>query len=741
MERKIHFFRNLIERLIKRYCPFNAVSFQIAAGVLTTLLLGTVLVMSLLASREVTKVVTDDFNRQQLMLARHASRQIENYIGTFKRELLLLSLSPSLQYFEKVAVGRRMGYTFSSIKENGATGIRYVENETRRTHNVGEGGYRVVAPESGDTGYLKWASHAENKGSIRISDAFHEDGRLIMRMATPVWQVSVDETNPRATGRYSGVLIFAVDVTRLVAKVTFGIHSGETGYAWVIDGNGAFLYHPEKEFIGKNAFEARKEKKPTVSFARINEIQKTMMLTGGEGTSWYVSGWHLGQHGEIKKLIAYSPIHLSETEGQIWSVAVVAPVSEIEDAVSSIHTRQLILQAMIILLILMGGVAVVYLMISWSNTLEREVAKKTGEFKKSEQRYRSLVENAEDIIFTVDSAGDYLSINAYGARFFGKGPDEIIGRNMSEVILRPGAEVPLTTVSEVFETKKGKQITHPVTVGEHEHWLNTNFRRLFDEEGRMYAVLGISRDITDRKKMEETSYHTEKLASMGTLAAGVAHEINNPLAIILGFSDLLLEKSAPGSRQYDMLKRIEAQGLKAKGVVENLLSFARYTEQKEELVDINKDITALLPVVENTLNLNRISLGLDLEEGLPQVNGCAEELQQVFFNIIINAVAAMRGGGSLTIATRRLDGRIEIRLADTGHGIKKEHRGKIFDPLFTTKKIGEGTGLGLSVSYGIVLKHGGTISFETKTEEESRSPGTAFIITLPAVSKKIKPEE
>jgi signal transduction histidine kinase len=248
--------------------------------------------------------------------------------------------------------------------------------------------------------------------------------------------------------------------------------------------------------------------------------------------------------------------------------------------------------------------------------------------------------------------------------------------------------------------------------------------------------LGISRDITDRKKMEEQSYHTEKLASMGTLAAGVAHEINNPLGIILGFTDMLLGKAEPGSQEHDILTTMERHGLRAKRVVENLLSFARYSERKEEVVDINKSISSVLAVVENTLLMNKISLRQELQDNLPAVKGHTEELQQVFFNIINNAISAMKGGGTLTVTTTALDDvrQVEIRFADTGHGIKKEYRRKIFDPLFTTKKIGEGTGLGLSVSYGIITEHGGIIAFETKTEEESEKTGTIFIITLPTIT-------
>jgi two-component system, NtrC family, sensor kinase len=275
-----------------------------------------------------------------------------------------------------------------------------------------------------------------------------------------------------------------------------------------------------------------------------------------------------------------------------------------------------------------------------------------------------------------------------------------------------------------------------VISGDRQYWFNTNFRRLWDEAGNIYAVLGISRDVTERKQMEEHSFYTEKLASMGTLAAGIAHEINNPLGVILGFTELLLEKFPPDSEEYDLLKTIENQGNNAKRVVENLLNFARHKEHAEEIIDVNKNLQTVLSVMNNTLLLNKISIKQDLQDNLPLIIADSGELQQVFFNIINNAIHAMKDGGSLTITTKAINSeKVEIRFADTGHGIKREHQKRIFDPLFTTKEVGKGTGLGLSVSYGIVTKHRGTITFESKTKEESGQPGTTFIITFPAAEK------
>ncbi len=721
---------------IKRLIVFEAF-----VSAVTVILLSAVLILAWMSSEKVTEVVTSDFNQQQLVLARHAASQIENDLQMLKRELSLLSSSPSIQYFEEIWLSKRMLISYSSIKGEGALEMRYVESNKPRTYMVDSRGYRIIDSYPEDLDYLKWGGESINKGTIMVTDVlpviegkYH---KMIMKMVMPVWQVSADEIHPAATNKFSGVLLFVVDATALIESETNSIRSGKTGYTWVIDGKGIFLNHYEKEFIGKSAFEARREKQPTISFDQINAIQKEMMLTGKEGTSWYISGWHRGREGRIKKLIAYTPVHVTGDEKQSWSVAVAAPTTEVENSIRSIHTRQLLMQAVIVVFIVVGGFIIHVLMTSWSSTLTQEVELKTRAFKKSEQRYKSLVENAEDIIFTVDCDGCFLSINNNGAKFFNKTPEDIIGRNMSEIFLWPGGEAMLTAVKEVVESKQGEQITHPVKIAEQEYWLNTNFRRLLDEDGNIYAVLGISRNITDRKKIEESSYHTEKLASMGTLAAGVAHEINNPLGIILGFSDLLLEKAKPDSEEADILKTIAKHGLRAKRVVENLLSFARYTECKEELVDINKGIENVIAVVGNTLLMKKITLKQNLNADLPRIKGCSEELQQVFFNIINNAASAMNGGGTLSIETRSLNNNelVEIRFADTGHGIRKEHRSKIFDPLFTTKKVGEGTGLGLSVSYGILTKHGGTIYFESKTKDESEDSGTTFIITLPAIKQ------
>lgn len=724
--------------------------FKKIVGIVMIILLGIILFLGWMSAKKIREVVVEDFNKQQLVISRHAAGQIENSLYNLKRELMFLSLSPSVQYSDIPFMDKQMDRAFLKIKDEGVLEIRFVEeikhfsSQGVKTHILNNQGYKSIPSYPEDIDYLKWAKQAE-KNKFFISDVYYVDSdsnnqRLILKIVVPVRQVSsIDNRHSIETNKFSGALLFVVDASVLVQKITKGLRSGETGYAWVIDNKGTFLYHPEEEFIGKSAFEARKEKKPTISFAKINEIQKEMMLKGKEGTSWYISGWHRGIEGEIKKLIAYTPIMLDKDDAaRIWSVAVVAPITEVEGVIRSILIRQFLLEGVIIFAILFGGLLIIGIMLRWSASLSEEVAKKTKELKKSEERYRSLIENANDIIFTVDRDGNITSINLSGYSFFKRHKEDIIGVNLGDLCFNEdSAALQLKVIEEVFDSQISDQITYPVNIYGEEHWLSTNFSPLFSDTGMPFAVLGISRDISliKKKEKEDQMYHAEKLASIGTLAAGVAHEINNPLAVILGFTDLLLEKEAADSEKYDVLKTIEKQAVNAKRVVQNLLSFARYSEYKEEDIDINKSLETVLAVVKNILLVNKISLNQQLQEDLPRVKADAGEIEQVFLNIINNAIHAMQGGGILKVVTEFKEGAVKINFSDTGTGIKKEHRTKIFDPLFTTKKVGEGTGLGLSVSYGIITKYGGTITFETKTAEKSSNTGTTFIITLPAIKQ------
>jgi PAS domain S-box-containing protein len=333
------------------------------------------------------------------------------------------------------------------------------------------------------------------------------------------------------------------------------------------------------------------------------------------------------------------------------------------------------------------------------------------------------------------------------SRLFGQDTSVLVGQSLYRFLPREQADEQLKLIRGVLDGGRARRTETLFNIQNEEFWFNIQYIPVKGQGQDEQDILGIGRDITDRKSLEKQLINTEKLASLGTLAAGVAHEINNPLGIILGFCDLLLERIEPGTMEYNDLKTIERHGLHCKSIVERLLSFARISEESEEHCDINENVDAILSVVKHTLDMNNIRLLTDLSENLPQVRGDSRGLQQVLLNLISNAVHAMHGEGTLSVNTRPAakPGWVETIVADTGDGIKKEFLQKIFDPFFTTKKVGEGTGLGLSVSYGIISKYGGTIECESETRESgSGRHGTAFRIVLPvhdASSRELPPED
>lgn len=734
----------VFKKVEKIYHFVSGPHLKIIFPVLILVPLGLILISGWILNLKVRNIAIENFNQQQLMLARHAAFQIKNSLEILKRELVLLSLSPSIQYIEFPALIRRMENTFMSVKHEGVKEIEFIEAKKERKYIVYEVGKSKIKNQISEEEreFLKWASNRENLGKILFSEieVFIEKGekKLIKKMIVPVYQISIDEAHPIATNKFSGVLIFKVDVGYLAKKVAENITSGKTGYAWVIDNKGRFLYHIEKNFIGESSFEIRQKMAPILSFEKINIIQKEKMLKGEDGTDWYISGWHREKRGFIKKLIAYAPIKVSESDNNsiIWSIAVVAPVDEVEGTIKSIQIQQIIFHGIIILIILSGGILIIVFLMKWSELLEKEVIKKTEELRRSEEKYRSLVENAEDIIFTVDREGKIISINKFASRVFNREEEELIHQNIID-LFQPDGKRLMKLIEFIFESGETIEINNKLMVSDYEYWFSTKLGPLKDEKGNIYAILGVSRDITEKRKIEEQIYYTEKLAALGTLAAGIAHEINNPLTIILGFTDILKEKVPLDSKEYEILKIIEKQSLNAKRIVENLLTFVRTKKTKEEIIiNINQCLELVLSIIGNTLFVNNIKVIKNFDENIPPVLGNPEELEQVFLNIINNAKDAMKNGGTLTITTKKVNSWVEVAISDTGCGIKPEHRQKIFDPLFTTKEPGAGTGLGLYVSYAIIKKHEGTITFETKTEEESDTPGTTFYIRLPVYNFK-----
>ena len=220
----------------------------------------------------------------------------------------------------------------------------------------------------------------------------------------------------------------------------------------------------------------------------------------------------------------------------------------------------------------------------------------------------------------------------------------------------------------------------------------------------------------------------DRLASIGQLVAGVAHEINNPLTGVIGFSELLLQRNLPGDIKDD-LKIINDEAKRTALIVKNLLTFSRKQPEGKTQVSINEQIRRVLDLRQHEQSVNNIQVAVHFASDLPPIMGNGSQLQQVFFNIVTNAEQAMLGArnrGKLTITTERVGDVVRVSLADDGPGISPENMRRLFTPFFTTKEVGKGTGLGLSICHGIITEHNGKIHAES---EQGR--GATFTIYLP----------
>jgi len=353
---------------------------------------------------------------------------------------------------------------------------------------------------------------------------------------------------------------------------------------------------------------------------------------------------------------------------------------------------------------------------------------------------RDIFDGIRDQIMVVDNEYRIEDVNEALLQRLNRQKHTVIGKPCYQVLhdLDEPCNLPNhpCPVQDALKTGTAHEVLHTHYQGRESSYYRVIAYPVLDDQGRVTRVIEMARNITKWKRSGDQIYNVQKLIFLGKLAAGVAHELNNPVAVILGFADLLLEKVGPDHPSYELLKTIERQGLNCKRIVENLLSFARQPEATEYSSDVNASIEKVISVVETMLYMRKIRLELNLAEDLPNVRGDSGHLQQIFMNLITNAVAAMDEGGVLTISTRLVDhdSRVEILFRDTGHGIKREHRDKVFDPFFTTREVGEGTGLGLSACYGMVTNYGGHIIFDTVTEDEDGDRrGTTFTVSLPVI--------
>lgn len=305
-----------------------------------------------------------------------------------------------------------------------------------------------------------------------------------------------------------------------------------------------------------------------------------------------------------------------------------------------------------------------------------------------------------------------------------------VGRRVDKV-----GPVRLTELARQLDKQaESEPIRREITSRDESHRIfNLVLSELPDLGGKKAGLMMTLRDVTEERELQEQLFMNSKLASLGELAAGVAHEVNNPLTTVVGYAQYHLMADTDPEIRED-LRKIYEDGRRAQDIVSSLLSFARSSQHQETDVDLNTTIREVPRILGKQLTLSNIELKLDLQEDLPKVRANSGEILQVLLNLVQNAREAIRDshcGSTITITTRQNDGCVEIVVDDDGPGIPETKKNQIFEPFFTTKPVGQGTGLGLSICQKIVKKHKGTISVHSRLNE-----GTRFTIRLP-LSKEV----
>jgi PAS domain S-box-containing protein len=369
--------------------------------------------------------------------------------------------------------------------------------------------------------------------------------------------------------------------------------------------------------------------------------------------------------------------------------------------------------------------------IQLNTNLERMVEARTRDLSASERKYRRVFEGSRDMLFICEADGRILDINQSGVVILGLSRrEEALDRNLFQDFFH---EEDVETIQREIRDRdflKDLEVTLRREDGEIIlGLLSLTVRR--ENNRRPHRLEGTVKDMTGRRIMERQLLQADKLASLGQLSAGIAHEINNPLGLIFGYAQLLLKASTPGTQLHEDLKIIEKHAINCKKIVEDLLKFSRTSGTAKIEAQVNELIRDVVSVVRSKFQLDHVSVVEQLDPNLPATTVDPDKMKQVFVNLLMNARQAIEGRGSIEISTGlSSDGsRLLISFSDTGGGIPGEILPKIFDPFFTTKPTGMGTGLGLSVSYGIVRDHEGEILVES-----TPGKGSVFTVSLPLKS-------
>lgn len=377
-----------------------------------------------------------------------------------------------------------------------------------------------------------------------------------------------------------------------------------------------------------------------------------------------------------------------------------------------------------------------------------------ADLERQQQLMKTILDVTPDLVSLQSTDLRYMAINKAFCTYFHLNESDVIGHTDFDIFGEDIADTIYHEDKQILLSGQPMSKQQLLTSGDQKRWFHIIKVPVYDND-EIIGLLLTARDITIIKQYQERLIHSQKMQDLGKLAGGVAHEINTPLGIILGYSQLLIEDAENGSQFEEDLKTIEKQTKVCKKIVADLLGFSRHIESSMEPMDLNQSIEEVTSLVDNIFQQERVRISTDFDPTVMPIVGDKDKLKQVWMNLLNNAFDAIGSDGHIFVGTKMCSHRrrVVVTVADTGSGVSQNDINHIFDPFFTTKPAGEGTGLGLAVSFGIISDHKGRISAispapidylvfdEDKTQTARPGPGTLFIVELPLTKEGLPDEE
>ncbi len=724
------------------------------------LVLSFIIILGQIFHQTLQDEMAEQFNRQQLLLARQVAVNIDAFIDHVYKDISVISRLPEVS---RGTLGPQSRSVIESIHFHLETDILVT---IRILNSEGVIVYDSAAPgrEGGslaNTDYFRAARNLRRHERIITELREPEDHGDVSKqiiIATSVYRPRSGDGLPA----FGGAVLAVLSMDGITEKYLAPVKSGTRGYAWMMDDSGTLLYHPTMpQMVGKNLYHT-----DTSCFQchRSFDAEKNM-IEGRDQTF----GFYEAPGGE-NKLAAYYAIPVGSHS---WIVVVSAPYSD----VIALMQKSRLFYSLLIISIFVATVAAAFLFLvtSRKRIQAEEKAMHLENQRKLEQEIviaknylENIIENTQTSLMVLDRKLEVTTVNTAQAKTLGRPKGAIVGKPFFSLFpepLSPYDGIPLDTLlhksvssGNNFEIKE-----FPVPgLREEPVYLDMNISPLriagaidgvvitssdvtkrvqLEEALKKYTVeleVKVDRETATARKLEQQILHSEKLAALGRLAAGVAHEIGNPLTSISTFAQLLREMATDEFTQ-SSLDVINNHIRRITEIVRQMSTFARPDAAHAKMNQINDILKSSLDLMRLDKRMkSTIEISTDLAANLPQTFIDEGQISQVFINIILNAMDAMPEGGTLTVTSSHVSdetGRMTVlvRFKDTGTGIPPDALEKIFDPFFTTKEVGKGTGLGLSVSYNIVRRYRGDIRVESDPGK-----GTTFTVVLPVLTELVK---